>query len=38
MRSTVRKPADVASMNEDANINLIQQNGLNVGYVAFNVE
>src|SRR6185295_10168372 len=32
------KPADVALMNADPNINLVQQNGLNVGYIAFNVE
>jgi dipeptide transport system substrate-binding protein len=32
------KPADVALMKADPNINLVQQNGLNVGYIAFNVE
>lgn len=32
------KPADVALMKNDPNINLIQQNGLNIGYIAFNVE
>jgi dipeptide transport system substrate-binding protein len=32
------KPADVALMKGDPNINLVQQNGLNVGYIAFNVE
>ncbi|CAN5828774.1 ABC transporter substrate-binding protein [soil metagenome] len=32
------KPADVELMKKDPNINLIQQNGLNVGYIAFNVE
>lgn len=32
------KPADVALMKTDPNINLVQQNGLNVGYIAFNVE
>ena len=32
------KPADVALMKSDPNINLVQQNGLNVGYIAFNVE
>src|SRR5207249_57522 len=32
------KPADVALMKNDPNIRLEQQNGLNVGYVAFNVE
>ena len=32
------KPADVALMKSDPNINLVSQNGLNVGYIAFNVE
>ena len=32
------KPADVALMKADPAINLVQQNGLNVGYIAFNVE
>ena len=32
------KPVDVALMKNDPNINLVQQNGLNVGYIAFNVE
>ena len=32
------KPADVALMKNDPAINLVQQNGLNVGYIAFNVE
>ena len=32
------KPADVALMKNDPNINLLQQQGLNVGYIAFNVE
>jgi dipeptide transport system substrate-binding protein len=32
------KPADVALMKADPNITLVQQNGLNVGYIAFNVE
>src|SRR5678815_3422515 len=32
------KPADVALMKSDPNINLVQQPGLNVGYIAFNVE
>jgi dipeptide transport system substrate-binding protein len=32
------KPADVALMKGDPNITLLQQNGLNVGYIAFNVE
>jgi dipeptide transport system substrate-binding protein len=29
-------PADLAAMKTDANINLMQQEGLNVGYLAFN--
>jgi dipeptide transport system substrate-binding protein len=32
------KPADVALMKNDPAINLVQKNGLNVGYIAFNVE
>ncbi|HWH81831.1 MAG TPA: ABC transporter substrate-binding protein [Burkholderiaceae bacterium] len=32
------KPADVALMKNEPAINLVQQNGLNVGYIAFNVE
>jgi len=32
------KPADVALMKADPNINLLSQQGLNVGYVAFNIE
>jgi dipeptide transport system substrate-binding protein len=32
------KPADVALMKNDPNITLVQQQGLNVGYIAFNVE
>jgi dipeptide transport system substrate-binding protein len=32
------KPADVALMKNDPNITLISQQGLNVGYIAFNVE
>jgi dipeptide transport system substrate-binding protein len=32
------KPADVALMKNDPAINLISQQGLNVGYIAFNVE
>jgi dipeptide transport system substrate-binding protein len=32
------KPADVALMKQDPNINLVQKEGLNVGYIAFNVE
>ena len=32
------KPADVALMKNDPNINLVQQQGLNVGYISFNVE
>lgn len=32
------KPADVELMKKDPNINLISQQGLNVGYISFNVE
>ncbi len=32
------KPADVALMKQDPHIDVKQQNGLNVGYIAFNVE
>jgi dipeptide transport system substrate-binding protein len=32
------KPADLALMKSDPNINLMQKPGLNVGYIAFNVE
>ena len=32
------KPADVALMRKDPNIVLVAQEGLNVGYIAFNVE
>ncbi len=32
------KPADVALMKTDPNIVLVSQQGLNVGYIAFNVE
>jgi dipeptide transport system substrate-binding protein len=32
------KPADVALMKNDPSINLVSQQGLNVGYIAFNVE
>jgi dipeptide transport system substrate-binding protein len=31
-------PADIAAMKKDKTINLMQQPGLNVGYVSFNVE
>lgn len=31
-------PADIASMQSDPDINVLQQEGLNVGYLAFNVE
>ncbi len=31
-------PADIAAMQADPNINVLQQEGLNVGYLAFNVE
>ncbi|HYD78541.1 MAG TPA: ABC transporter substrate-binding protein [Paucimonas sp.] len=32
------KPADIESMKKDPNINLLSQEGLNIGYIAFNVE
>jgi len=32
------KPADIALMQKDSNIKLLSQQGLNVGYIAFNVE
>ncbi|MFZ6644524.1 ABC transporter substrate-binding protein [Undibacterium sp. TJN25] len=32
------KPADVAMMRNDPNIKLLEQPGLNIGYVSFNVE
>ncbi|MDQ6685420.1 MAG: ABC transporter substrate-binding protein [Pseudomonadota bacterium] len=32
------KPADVAAMKSDPSINVVSQQGLNVGFVAFNVE
>jgi dipeptide transport system substrate-binding protein len=32
------KPADIALMKNDPNINLLTMEGLNVGYIAFNVE
>jgi dipeptide transport system substrate-binding protein len=32
------KPADVGLMKKDPTIRVMQQNGLNVGYIAFNVE
>jgi len=31
-------PADLAAMRKDPNINLMQQEGLNVGYLAYNTE
>ncbi|MBD8109046.1 dipeptide ABC transporter periplasmic-binding protein DppA [Erwinia persicina] len=31
-------PADIARMKQDKNINLLEQPGLNVGYLSFNVE
>ncbi|MTI16747.1 ABC transporter substrate-binding protein [Rhodobacteraceae bacterium RKSG542] len=31
-------PADIAAMKEDPNINLMQQEGLNVGYLAYNTQ
>lgn len=32
------KPADLEMMKKDSNINLLTQEGLNVGYIAFNTE
>jgi dipeptide transport system substrate-binding protein len=32
------KPADIALMKRDPNIKLLTQEGLNIGYIAFNVE
>ncbi len=32
------KPADIALMKNEPNIKVLQTNGLNVGYIAFNVE
>ncbi|TAT63187.1 ABC transporter substrate-binding protein, partial [Enterobacter cloacae] len=31
-------PADIARMKQDKNINLMEQAGLNVGYLSFNTE
>lgn len=31
-------PADIPAMKEDPNVNLLQREGLNVGYLGFNVE
>lgn len=31
-------PADLARMKEDKNITLLEKPGLNVGYLAFNVQ
>lgn len=31
-------PADIARMKEDKNITLLEQPGLNVGYLSFNTE
>ncbi len=31
-------PADIAAMGEDPDVNLLEQEGLNVGYLAFNTE
>lgn len=31
-------PADIARMKQDKNINLMEQAGLNVGYMSFNTE
>ena len=35
---TYPNPADLQAMESDADINLLQQEGLNVGYLAFNTE
>lgn len=35
---TYPNPADLSAMKEDPNINLMAQEGLNVGYLAFNTE
>jgi len=35
--SVYPKPTEVASLKQDPRIRILQQNGLNVGYVAFNV-
>jgi dipeptide transport system substrate-binding protein len=32
------KPADVALMRADPNLRVVEQNGLNIGYIAFNIE
>ena len=32
------KPADIAAMKADKNINLMSKEGLNIGYIAFNIE
>src|SRR4051794_37085723 len=32
------KPADLPEMQKDANLNVLSKEGLNVGYIAFNVE
>ncbi|MEO8345794.1 MAG: ABC transporter substrate-binding protein [Betaproteobacteria bacterium] len=32
------KPADLVEMKADANLNVLQKEGLNVGYIAFNTE
>ena len=32
------KPADIAAMKNDKNINLMTKEGLNIGYIGFNVE
>lgn len=31
-------PADIAAMKQDPDVNLLQREGLNIGYLAFNVE
>jgi dipeptide transport system substrate-binding protein len=35
---TYPNPADIQAMEQDGDINLLQQEGLNVGYLAFNAE
>jgi len=32
------KPADLAEMKDDPNLNVLSKEGLNIGYIAFNVE
>jgi dipeptide transport system substrate-binding protein len=35
---TYPNPADIAAMRQDPDVNLLEQEGLNVGYLAFNTE